>query len=297
MRPSRLLLILLLIIGGLSSVFSQVRGGARGGGQGGRPGTEGGPAPFMEVEVTERYHSISAGGRLKPKIRVEHQATAAGIVIDVYVRPAQEVAPGQNLFSIERDSSAGSFRPAVVTSRIAGIVSKISVQAKDKIAVGQNSVTVIGTGGYILEATISDKDAFKVRIGEEITGHTADDVTLRGRLTGRSVEPDYDTGLFFLTFEFPEGQDTHVGEFVMVDLPVDRTLGIFVSRELLVRRYGKFFLWIVNDENLLEIREVATGAVIGDEVHILEGIAEGDRYLTRLTGREKEGTPLGGAKE
>lgn len=185
----------------------------------------------------------------------------------------------------------------MVTARIAGLVSAVSVQPSDSISAGQKGVTIVGTGGYLLEATISDKDAFKVNVGEGIIGHTVDGKVLRGFLTSRSIEPDYSTGLFSLTFEFPNGQDTHVGEFVMVDLPVDRTRGIFLNRELLVRRYGKFFVWIVNNEKVLEIKEVKTGTVIGDEVLILEGLNAGDSYLSRLTGREKEGNPVTPAEQ
>jgi multidrug efflux pump subunit AcrA (membrane-fusion protein) len=109
----------------------------------------------------------------------------------------------------------------------------------------------------------------------------------------RSQEPDYQTGLFSLTFHFPNTQRTHIGEFVMVELPIDRTRGLFVRRDLVVRRYGKYFLWIVDENQQLEAREVKLGEIFGDLVEIQEGLREGERYLTRLTGREKEGAQVG----
>lgn len=101
-----------------SSVFSQAGRGTQAGGNapggnapgGGRPGAQasetqdGRQSQVATAEVTEKYQSISAGGRLKPKISVDHQATAAGIVSAVYVRQGQQAAEGQELFSIERDS-------------------------------------------------------------------------------------------------------------------------------------------------------------------------------------------------
>lgn len=283
---------LLFLLSGVL-IFSQAGGGRPGGGRPGAPdgGSNPGP-PVAAAEAVERYQSISAGGRLRPKIRIEHQPTVSGIVLEVFVRQAQYVSRGQDLFSIERDDAAGSFKAAVVTARISGIVSEISIQPRDEVDPGQRGVMIIGTGGFELQATISDKDAFKVAVGDDVIGNTVDGVELSGTLTGRSVEPDYSTGLFTLTFEFPNGETADVGEFVMVDLPVDRTTGIFLPRELLVRRYGQFFLWVVDEDNLLEIREVKTGKVIGDEVLITEGLSVGERYLTRLTGREKEGEPL-----
>jgi multidrug efflux pump subunit AcrA (membrane-fusion protein) len=298
MRTHLIVLAVLYFFTSSSAIVAQQGGGRPGGGAGapgaGPAGSGGENSSFAAVaEKTEKYQSISAGGRLRPELRVDHQTPAAGFVAEVFVRQAQRVRAGQELFSVERDSTAGSFKPAVVVSRITGIVSDIFLQPEDDVGAGQKGVTVIDDAGFVLEATISDKDAFKVNIGDPVTGHTVDGKDLTGRLTGRSVEPDYGTGLFLLLFEFPENRGINIGEYVLVDLPVDRTRGIFIPREVLLRRYGKFYVWVINEEDLLELREVETGKVIENEVLIARGLSEGERYLIRLTGREKEGAPVG----
>jgi multidrug efflux pump subunit AcrA (membrane-fusion protein) len=77
---------------------------------------------------------------------------------------------------------------------------------------------------------------------------------------------------------------------------VDRERGLFVRRELVIRRYGKYFLWLVNQADELEAREVVLGAAYGELVLIEEGLKPGERYLTRLTGREKEGEKAGAGR-
>jgi multidrug efflux pump subunit AcrA (membrane-fusion protein) len=99
--------------------------------------------------------------------------------------------------------------------------------------------------------------------------------------------------LFELTFRFPDSQRVSIGEFVLIDLPVERLRGLFVPRDAVVRRYGKYFLWIVNGSQNLEAREVRPGQVFGDLVAIGEGLNPGERYLQVLTGREREGSPVG----
>jgi multidrug efflux pump subunit AcrA (membrane-fusion protein) len=249
--------------------------------------------PIAEAQVTEEYNTVSAGGRLQPRTRIEHQAIAGGYVLSVAVDVGRQVSVGEELFTIKRDDLTESYKPVVISSRINGIVSKVLVQKEDEVRSGETGVIVIGTEGYILEASISDKDAFKVDVGERITGHTMEGDTVQGRLISRSPEPDYTTGLFYLTFAFPNSQNAYIGQFVMVDLPVDRVNGIFVERELLVRRYGTFYLWTVDDSNTLHAREVKTGPIFGDKILIKEGLSAGERYLTRLTGREREGQKLG----
>jgi multidrug efflux pump subunit AcrA (membrane-fusion protein) len=200
------------------------------------------------------------------------------------------VDKGQELFRVARkDDVANIYKPAVVTARIAGYISEILVQVEDEIEADDEAVVIVGAEGYELIATASDKDVFKVDIGQSVTARTASGSNITGILVNRSQEPNYDTGLFSLTFHFAGGQKTHVGEFVIIELPVDRAQGFFVRRDLVVRRYGKYFIWIVKSDQTLEAREVVLGPRYGDLVLIESGLRGGDRYLTRLTGREKEG--------
>ena len=233
---------------------------------------------------------------MRPEATIVHYATAGGYVSELPVEEGQAVEAGQVLFSIRRrDDLSNVYKPTVVTARIAGLVSKIHVQAEDEVQNGDPAVVVIGTEGYVLEAAISDKDAFKVRIGGRVTGRTAGGTRITGVLTGRSREPDYETGLFSLTFRFPNSQRTYVGEFVIIDLPTDRAKGIFVPRDLIIRRYGNYYVWAVTDDGTLSAREVALGPTYGELVKIDRGLSEGERYLARITGREKEGTTLEGS--
>jgi multidrug efflux pump subunit AcrA (membrane-fusion protein) len=217
-------------------------------------------------------------------------------VRSVDVVEGQEVAAGQRLFSVERRDDVGNvFRPLVVNARVRGRVSEVLVEVEDAVDRGDPAVVIIGTGEYELEAYVSDKDAFKVQPGRTVTARTTAGSVVRGTLAARSQEPDYETGLFTLTFSFSNHPGMNIGQFLLVDLPVDRERGVFVRRELVIRRYGRYFLWVVGDDQVLEAREVELGPAYGDQVKIERGLEPGERYLTRLTGREREGMPAGGA--
>lgn len=287
MHKTMLLIYLLL----MSTVilFSQQGRPANRGGTSGAP--EGGAAPFATAELSEQSKTISVGGRLQPKDRIVHQTPSAGFIQDIEVGEGQYVREGTTLFSIVKDEQINRYKPVVVDARISGTVSKLDIRENDEVRAGEDAVTIIGTSGYVMNATISDKDAFRIREGQKVIGHSTDIESVTGTLTARSLEPDYELGLFSLTLEFPNIEGLHVGQYLLVDLPIDRTQGIFVNRELLVRRYGKFFIWIIDSENKLESREVQQGQSFGDLIKIEEGISAGERYLTRLTGREQEGSP------
>ena len=83
-----------------------------------------------------------------------------------------------------------------------------------------------------------------------------------------------------------------MGEFVIIDLPVDYSTGIFVRRDLIIRRYGTYFLWVIDGDERLEAREVVLGPTYDELVRIDQGLSAGERYLTSLTGREREGAQV-----
>jgi multidrug efflux pump subunit AcrA (membrane-fusion protein) len=306
MKMPRVMLIVILGLACAATALAQAGGGsgsgtgAGGGASAAQPTSSTGsqPAdrqesPIAVARESVQFHTISVGGRLRPASRIVHQAPTAGIVASVNVAEGQRVRAGQELFSIRRrDDVNNLYKPAVVTARIAGRVAEVLVDPQDEISAGAAGVTVIGTEGYSLEATITDKDAFKVEVGQAIVGRTAGGTSLTGVLTSRSEEPDYQTGLFSLTFEFPDSQRTYIGEFVMIELPVDRSRGLFVRRELVVRRYGSYYLWLVDSEGRLVAREVTLGPTYGELVRIDRGLEAGERYLTRLSGREREGAQV-----
>jgi multidrug efflux pump subunit AcrA (membrane-fusion protein) len=250
--------------------------------------------PLEEARLTVEYRSVSVGGRLQPRSRVVHEVISDGYILTVDVREGQRVSAGQRLFSIDKDELIGRYRPVVVSSRIAGLVSAVEIREKDEVKAGQGAVTVVGQDGYTLEATVSDKDAFKLAVGQMVEGRTTAGRRVRGRLTYRSLEPDYQTGLFSLEFDFLDVGELHVGEYVLLELPVERTEGIFVRRELVARRYGRYYLWVVGVGDVLEAREITPGPSFGDRVLIAGGLSPGERYLSELSGREREGQRVGG---
>ena len=249
--------------------------------------------PVAAAQVSEQFHTVSVGGRLQPKSRIVHRTFNAGIIRSVAVEEGDFVEEGRELFSSGRkDDMEKRYEPFVVTARISGWVSEVLIQTDVETEDAEPAVVIIGTEGYVLEADISDKDASKVQLGQQVTARTAGGDEIRGVLANRSQEPDYNTGLFTLTFHFSDRQQGHIGEFVIIDLPVDRAKGIFVRRDIITRRYGKYFLWVVTGAQELEAREVVLGPVYRDLVRIDQGLQTGDRYLTRLTGREKEGMKI-----
>jgi len=253
---------------------------------------QGPPRPVSEARMETRRVTTTVGGRLQPLYRIVHKALQGGVVEEVFVNPGNRVAAGDPLFSVIQNSPGERYRPVVVTSRLSGVVSEVSIAVKEEVSQNQDAVTVLDTSTMILEAAASDLDALGLKSGIPIRGVGPDNKTYSGILSNVSTEPDYSTGLFTLTFTFPNRGDLRIGTPLFIDIPVQEVEGMFVSPQAVVRRYGRNRLWFVDDDNIINSGEVVTGSVVDGRILIVEGLAEGDRYLDSPTGREKEGMAM-----
>jgi multidrug efflux pump subunit AcrA (membrane-fusion protein) len=313
LRTAAAALALSIVISG--AVWAQAgaaRGPAGGGPAGGRPASaQGGPGGASggnpgagtedpldrlvgTVEISERAVTTTTAGRLRPAATVSHPAATAGVVTSVSAVVGRSVRAGTPLFTVEREDAVGRFVPHVVRARIDGVVAEVLVRENNEIRAGENGVTLIDTSSLVLTALVSDKDAFRLRVGSEVEGAAAGGPAVRGTLASLTPEPDYQTGLFTITVRFPASSGLHAGQFVTVELPIETERGIFLRQDQLFRRYGRFFVWIVTEENTLQAREVTTGPAYGEMILIRGGLVPGDRYLRELTGREREGMPVAG---
>lgn len=274
-------------------------GGAAGGAAAGRPGAQAQRAPTETVgvvEIAERVYNTTVSGRIRPANTVNHPATVTGIVSAVHAVVGQSVRAGEALFSIDRDEVAGAYAPVIIRARMGGVVSAVNVRRDNEVRSGENGVSVIDNSEYLLTTQVSDKDAFNVPVGRSVTAVLGSGATTGGVLLGRSPEPDYQTGLFDLTFRFGGGPSVFPGAFVTVDLPVETVRGLFIPQNLLVRRYGRFYVWSVTEENTLRMQEVTTGRTHEDEIQITAGLRPGDRILLQRRGNEREGMPVPGTE-
>lgn len=258
---------------------------------GSRPGSGG---VFAVASPAQPGRMVTVGGRLQPRSKIVHTVPVAGYVEDILVRVGDRVSEGQLLARLTRGVVGETFRPALLESRMAGVVSAVQIYEKQEVGAGSAAVTILDDRSLTLEAALSDRDARDIRaLGRiEVTGVTPEGKSFTGKIVQLSLEPDYATGLFTLTMEFPRAPDMFLGMVLFVDLPARKAEGITVETTALVFSGEQAFLWLLDDENLLRRRPVISGQNQGINTLILEGLSPGERYIRQPGGREEEGLGL-----
>ncbi len=237
---------------------------------------------------------ITVGGRLQPRNKIVHTVPVAGYVDEILVQVGDRVTEGQALARFTRGVVGETFRPALLESRLAGVVSAVQIYDKQEVGAGNPGVTILDDRSFLLEAALSDRDAQDLRSkdGAAVTGITPEGQSYPGKILRLSLEPDYTTGLFTLTMEFPRVSGLSLGMVLFIDLPIQKAQGILVETPALVLSGDQPFIWLLDDENTLIRQPLVTGEPQGESTLILQGLSAGDRYIRQPSGREEEGMSL-----
>lgn len=259
-----------------------------GGGMG--SGTTGGDLIVVATPPTSG-RVVTVGGRIAPVRKISHTFTVAGVVDKILVNLGDRVTTDQALIRVLRDSVGETFRPVLIESRLSGVVSEIQVYEKEEVRVGLAAITILDDASFVLRTSLSDRDALAIRgMGSSaITGKTPDGTKFSGRILQVSAEPDYTTGLFTLTMEFPRQRGLSVGLVVFVDLAAEKPQGFAVKPTALYTLDEKTYLWMVGPDTKLVLRPVTASKITEGLVPVLSGLTTGERYVSRVSGKEKEG--------
>lgn len=79
---------------------------------------------------------------------------------------------------------------------------------------------------------------------------------------------------------------------LLMDLPVESVRGVFIDKDLIIRRFGRSVMWAFDEAGTLRQVPVTPGKPYGDELLLTSGLAPGTRYAAALTGYEKDGMSL-----
>ncbi|MCL2521067.1 MAG: efflux RND transporter periplasmic adaptor subunit [Spirochaetaceae bacterium] len=100
-----------------------------------------------------------------------------------------------------------------------------------------------------------------------------------GQIALLPIIPDSSTGLFRVQANFSSNAALTIGQFVEIELQVDRYEGLALWQGHIQRRYGQNQVRVVR-EGRIEFQEVIVGDRFGEMVAILGGLEEGDEIIT-----------------
>lgn len=133
-------------------------------------------------------------------------------------------------------------------------------------------------------ASVPERDAASLRVGAPArfswSGAKAESVTARIDLVEPALDEATRTARVRITLPNRGGQ-LRPGQFGEVELELPASEGLFVPRDAVIRTGEHEYVYVATDGDRFEPRAVRAGLARGGRAQILEGVAEGERVVTR----------------
>jgi RND family efflux transporter MFP subunit len=173
-----------------------------------------------------------------------------------------------------------------------GVVARRPANAGDLALPGMPLLEIEGTGDFQVEAGIPDSLAARLAAGVPLTVEIpATGARFEGRLVELSSAADPLTRTVPAKLSVPAAAVVRSGQFARVQVPGAPVRALLVPAAA-VTSFGQMERVFVVEDGRAVLRLVKTGAVRGDRVEILAGLADGDRLVVDPPAGLREGRPL-----
>ena len=172
-----------------------------------------------------------------------------------------------------------NLRQASITAPSDGIISARSVNLGEIAAVGKPLFHLIRDSRLEWRAEVPESRLRELLPGQTVTLRTADGTALRGSL--RSIDPTVDANRrnALVYVDLPQPAGARPGMFARGDFLLETTDGDTVPLAAVVRNDGYSYVFTLGTDNIVQRRRIETGAVSGDRIEVLAGLAIGQKIV------------------
>jgi RND family efflux transporter MFP subunit len=173
-----------------------------------------------------------------------------------------------------------------------GVVARKMANAGDLAAPGQPLLEIEGTDVFQIEAGVPDSLTTRLSVGATLTVEVpGSGASFSGQLVELSSAADAFARTVQAKISIPPDASVRSGQFARVLVPGTSVRGLFVPKSA-VSTLGQMERVFIEQNKRTVLRLVKTGAVRGDRVEILSGVAEGEQIVQVPTANLREGQSL-----
>ncbi len=190
----------------------------------------------------------------------------------------------------QKSAISSNLAYANLTAPFDGCVVLKNVDVGDLAMPGQ-PMLVLEKAPYKVEAYLPERFLGKVKVGSTLRVEV-DGKVFEGRVVESGVALDPSSRTFRIKLLVPSS-GLFSGKLARVLIPQEQKV-IMVPQSAIVKRFDFTGVWVVKEDNTLELRFVRLGDSIEDKVQVLSGLKEGERVVVEGIERACEGCKVGG---
>jgi RND family efflux transporter MFP subunit len=177
-----------------------------------------------------------------------------------------------------------------IVAPFSGVVTGRMVDPGALASPGVPLLQIDSAGPLELDATVAESAIASVRLGMKI------DVSIDGAAsdpTGTVAEivpaADASSHSFLIKISLPPAQDLRAGMYATAEIPTGTKQAVVAPRSALVIRGSLACAYVLDSNNVAQLRYLTLGAAHGNQVEILSGISGGEQLVDNPADRDLAG--------
>ena len=174
------------------------------------------------------------------------------------------------------DSAELNLTNARITAPAAGVISARSVNLGEIAQVGKAMFRLLRDNRIEWRAEVPESQLLQLRAGQSVRVYTADGKSLAGTL--RSIDPTVDANKRNATVyvDLPQPGGARPGMFARGEFLLDNAAANTIPLASVVRSDGYSYVFAIGKDRIVQRRRIETGALAGDRIEVVRGLASGE---------------------
>lgn len=236
--------------------------------------------PAVQGEINDY---IEINGDVQTTASVDAFSDTNGEIVRLYVRVGQTVQAGETIAEVDPSRPGQNFSLSPVRAPITGTITRLPARVGAQVAPSAPVAQVSRTNDLEIVVDVAERFISKVSPGlpAVVSLDAFPERTFRATVTDLSPVVDPLTRTLEVTLRFDRPDPViRAGMFAEVRIITEQKDNIVkVPSDVLIRRFGDTFVYVVTDENTAERRIVNPGIEIDDKLEITEGLAPNERVV------------------
>jgi multidrug efflux pump subunit AcrA (membrane-fusion protein) len=252
-------------------------GGQAGGGQG-RNATVIRAAPVIPGTIE---NSVVINGDVLAQTQVSIYPTMAGKITEMRLQVGDRVFQGQTVAMVDPSRPGEVYSQSPVTSTIGGTVLQVPVTPGDTVTTGTAVYIVGNLQSLVVETFVPERfsTAIRMNLSARISFEAMPGEYFAAAVSEISpvLDPASRTLRIRLRFQGPIDPRIRAGMFATVSLVTNSRTNIpVIPRGAVINTYGSWIVFVVNQNNIAERREISLGIENEELVEVTGGLENGE---------------------
>ncbi|MEX2445017.1 MAG: efflux RND transporter periplasmic adaptor subunit [Alkalispirochaeta sp.] len=236
--------------------------------------------PAVKGEINDY---IEINGDVQTTASVDVFSDTNGEIVRLYTRVGQTVQAGATIAEVDPSRPGQNFSLSPVRSPITGTITRLPARVGAQVAPSAPVAQVSRTND--LEIVVNVAERFISKVSEGLPAVVSLDAfperTFNATVTDLSPVVDPLTRTLEVTLRFDRLDPViRAGMFAEVRIITEQKDNIVkVPSDVLIRRFGETFVYVVTDDDTVERRVVNPGIEIDNKLEITDGLAPNERVV------------------